>query len=80
MPSVTGTEARLTALPLMLDIARLRTTVTSGEYIVDPFAVADALLSRAGIATPPSQPAERQSFSAVDARSRPGPAPRLQRG
>ena len=43
----------------MLDTTNLRSTVSSGRYVVDPFAVADALLARAGIATGPPEPRER---------------------
>ena len=48
MPLGTGMEARRPIADTMLDTTHLRTTVTSGRYVVDPFAVADALLARAG--------------------------------
>jgi hypothetical protein len=63
----------------MLDSTHLRTTVTSGRYVVDPFAVADALLARAGIAIPAAEPRERQApaddVSPDGARSRTDPEP-----
>ena len=37
----------------MLDLDRLRINVTSGRYVVDAHAVADALLSHAGITSGP---------------------------
>lgn len=38
---------------MFADTTHLRTTVSSGRYVVDPFAVADALLARAGISAGP---------------------------
>ena len=65
----------------MLDLDRLRINVTSGRYVVDAHAVADALLSHAGITSgPPGRdPAGRRAhpdeLSSTGADSRPGPAP-----
>ena len=80
MPVGTGKDARRpTPQATMLDTTHLRTTVTSGRYVVDPFAVADALLARAGIATGPAEPRERPApadgVSPDGARSRPAPEP-----
>ncbi len=50
----------------MLDLDRLRINVTSGRYVVDPHAVADALLSHAGIMSTPPNGAEDRA--AQDAR------------
>jgi hypothetical protein len=65
----------------MLDLDRLRINVTNGRYVVDPHAVADALLSHAGIASTHPGPASAQAepVSAVDARSRTEPAARRPR-
>ena len=66
----------------MLDLDRLRINVTSGRYVVDAHAVADALLSHAGITSgPPGREAvERRAhpdgLSSTGADSRPGPSPR----
>ena len=65
----------------MLDLDRLRINVTSGRYVVDAHAVADALLSHAGITPePPGADAARRraaadGLSSTDADTRPGPAP-----
>ena len=61
----------------MLDSTNLRATVTSGQYVVDPFAVADALLARAGIAMWPGESRDlpRISVSRDGARTRPDPEP-----
>lgn len=66
----------------MTDTTHLRTTVITGRYVVDPFAVADALLARAGIAMWPGEGSDPSRFdvSPDGARSRPGPEPPLQRG
>ena len=67
----------------MLDIAHLRSTVTTGQYVVDPHAVADALLSHAGIAIPSDLPAKDTGDRAVSppgARSPATPPPRNLRG
>ena len=47
----------------MLDLDRLRINVTSGRYVVDAHAVADALLSHAGIMSgpPAGDPGEREA-------------------
>ena len=73
MPLGTGMEARPPTAHTMLDTTHLRTTVTTGRYVVDPFAVADALLARAGIVPPPAEP--RDEVSPDGARSRPAPEP-----
>ncbi len=76
MPLGTGMEARRPTARTMLDTTHLRTTVTSGRYVVDPFAVADALLARAGIAPGPAEPREsRDEVSPDGARIRPVPEP-----
>ena len=66
----------------MLDLDRLRINVTSGRYVVDAHAVADALLSHAGI-TPGPPGADRpqrdqrgDELSSTGADSRPDPSPR----
>ena len=63
----------------MFDTTDLRTTVTTGRYVVDPFAVADALLMRAGIASGPTEPpgasAADDAVSPDGARSRPDAEP-----
>ena len=74
MPLGTGMEARRPIADTMLDTTHLRTTVTTGRYVVDPFAVADALLARAGIVPGPAAPREpRDEVSPDGARSRPAP-------
>lgn len=55
---------------MFADTTHLRTTVSSGRYVVDPFAVADALLARAGISAPPVEAHERP-----DGEVSPGGAP-----
>lgn len=63
----------------MLDLTDLRTSVTTGRYVVDPLAVADALLTRAGIAIgpaePPDAPQADDRVSSDGAHSRSGPEP-----
>ena len=65
----------------MLDLDRLRINVTSGRYVVDAHAVADALLSHAGITSgphgvdPPERDRRPDEFSPAGADSRTGPAP-----
>ena len=65
----------------MLDLDRLRINVTSGRYVVDAHAVADALLSHAGITPgPPGRDAAEarvhpDELSSTGADSRPGPSP-----
>jgi len=66
----------------MLDLDRLRINVTSGRYVVDAHAVADALLSHAGITSgalgvDPAQRERRpEDFSPQGADSRTGREPR----
>ena len=66
----------------MLDLDRLRINVTSGRYVVDAHAVADALLSHAGITSGPAgndsgqRDARPDEFSPAGADSRRGPSPR----
>ena len=51
----------------MLDLDRLRINVTTGRYVVDAHAVADALLSHAGITSaPPSGTTPRPGRDAPD--------------
>lgn len=60
----------------MFDTTDLRTTVTTGRYVVDPLAVADALLIRAGIASGPAEPPQADdAVSPEGARSRPDADP-----
>ena len=63
----------------MLDTRHLRSTVSSGRYVIDPFAVADALLARAGIATAALEPhaPAGEAVSPDGARTRPAPEPPL---
>ncbi len=66
----------------MLDLDRLRINVTSGRYVVDAHAVADALLSHAGITSGPpgAVRAERpDGLSSTGADSRPDPSPQRPR-
>jgi len=66
----------------MRDLVRLRINVTSGRYVVDAHAVADALLSHAGITSgppgrdPAQRPARPDEISSTGADTRPGPVPR----
>lgn len=66
----------------MLDIARLRTSVATGSYVVDPHAVADALLSRAGVTGPPAPDGQDESppLNPAGARSPSEAAARRPRG
>ena len=75
MPQGTGADARPPPhQPPMLDKPDLRTSVATGRYVVDPLAVADALLSRAGIATGSPEPPDAEDRVSRDgARSRPDP-------
>lgn len=69
----------------MLDLDRLRINVTSGRYVVDAHAVADALLSHAGItaAAPGDDAAARagrpDGVSSAGAESPQGPSQRRPR-
>lgn len=62
---------------MFADTTHLRTTVSSGRYVVDPFAVADALLARAGISAGPAEARERpdDAVSPGGAPSPPAPPP-----
>lgn len=79
MPVRTGTDAGRHPPRIMLDTRHLRTTVSSGRYVVDPFAVADALLARAGIGAGSAEPRVRREpvdeFSPDGARSPSDPEP-----